>query len=458
MGAAGTDVAIESADMAFMHERRPALLMRADIDWEDTKQEMMQYLKKMIQIDTSVGRHGETVAAYYIRTVLEANELSATVREPIPGRGSLIYHKPGQVSNQALLLLSHLDVAPAKDLSDWRHLPFSGDDEAGEIWGRGAIDCKGLVVVWLMLVLLIQRTKIPLQRGLVFAATADEESGGRWGVEWLLKHTDDFQECRYALNEGGGFSFRQQTRDLYTCQYAEKGHLILNYRMGIANSTDCHFKSQQVSIYPKDSNVMNPMLKALFRIRNFPSAFVSLLPYGGKVALLKRFSSLPLDYNTLLNNIIEVEPLLSVDGSYSDIRVHMYLLPGESILELEQKIIKQRLILPEFVTDMRVVSSVEPSSSPLDTPLYRSIVSTMNRQQGRNTELLPFITPGATDSRHLRTKGIVSYGFFPTPPETDIRLIHRANERISADALVFALQRLYKIVIRFLTSDDFISS
>jgi len=42
-----------------------------------------------------------------------------------------------------------------------------------------------------------------------------------------------------------------------------------------------------------------------------------------------------------------------------------------------------------------------------------------------------------------------------TPPETDIRLIHRANERISADALVFALQRLYKIVTQFLTYDDF---
>ena len=430
--------------------------MGADIDWEDTKQEMKHYLRQLIQIDTSVGRHGETMAAHYIRAVLEANELSATVREPIPGKGSLIYHRPGEVSNQALLLLSHLDVAPAKDVSDWYHLPFSGDDAAGDIWGRGAIDCKGLVVVWLMLVLLIQRKKIPLQRGLVFAATADEESGGRWGVEWLLNHTDDFQECRYALNEGGGFSFRQKTRDLYTCQYAEKGHLIIDYMIRSDNSDDHQFKPQHVQLYPENSNLINPMLNGLLRIHNIPTALGSLLPYGGKVALLKRFSSLPLDYNTLLNNIIEVEPLLPLDGNHCTIRVHVYVLPGESIPELKQRIFKQRLIVPEYVTDIKVVSSVEPSSSPLDTPLYRSIVSTMNSQGQRTTELLPFITPGATDSGPLRTNGIISYGFFPTPPETDIRLIHRANERISADALVFALQRLYKVVTQFLTTDHFI--
>lgn len=429
--------------------------MGADIDWEDTKQEMKRYLRQLIQIDTSVGRHGETMAAYYIRAVLEANELSATVREPIPGKGSLIYHKPGEALNQSLLLLSHLDVAPAKDVSDWCHLPFSGDDAAGDIWGRGAIDCKGLVVVWLMLVLLIQRKKIPLKSGLVFAATADEESGGRWGVEWLLNHTDDFQECRYALNEGGGFSFRQKTRDLYTCQYAEKGHLILDYRIRSDNLYDHRFKSQQVQVYPKDSKVINPMLNALLRIHHIPSALGSVLPYSRKLALLKRYSSLPLDYNTLLNNIIEVEPLLTLDGSHCTIRVNVYVLPGESIPELKQRIFKQHLFLPEFVTDIKLVSSIEPSSSPIDTPLYRSIVSAMNRQQGRTTELLPFITQGATDSGHLRTKGIISYGFFPTPPETDIRLIHRANERISEDSLVFALQRLYKIVTQFLTSDDF---
>ncbi|KGK89102.1 peptidase M20 [Desulfosporosinus sp. HMP52] len=430
--------------------------MIADIDWEDTKQEMTHYLKQLIRIDTSVGRHGETMAAHYIQAVLKSNELSATVREPIPGKGSLIYHKPGEVSNQSLLLLSHLDVAPAKDLTDWCYLPFSGDEAAGDIWGRGAIDCKGLVVVWLMLVILIQRKKIPLKRGLVFAATADEESGGRWGVEWLLKHTDDFQECRYALNEGGGFSFRQKTRDVYTCQYAEKGHLILDYRIRFANSYDHHFKPQQGQIYHKDSNLINPMLKALLRFHNIPTALGSLLPYGGKVALLKRFSNLPLDYNTLLYNIIELEPLLSFDGSYFAIRVHMDVLPRESIPELKQRIFKQHLISPEFVTEIKVVSSVEPSSSPMDTPLYRSIVSTMNRRADRTTELLPFITPGVTDSRHLRAKGIISYGFFPTPPETDIRLIHRANERISADALVFALQRLYKVVTQFLSSDHFI--
>lgn len=428
--------------------------MVANIDWEDIKQEMTHYLKKLIQIDTSAGRHGETMAAHYIRTVLEANQLSATVREPIPGKGSVIYHQTGEVSNQSLLLLSHLDVAPAKNASDWLYPPFSGDDKEGEIWGRGAIDCKGLVVVWLMLVLLIQREKIPLRRGLVFAATADEESGGRWGTEWLLKHTDDFKQCRYALNEGGGFSFRQKTRDLYTCQYAEKGHLILEYMVKLPNSY-FKFKPRQVQAHPKDGTAITPMMNALLQFYRIPSVLCLLLPYRGKLALLKLFSgSLPLDYNMLFKNIIKVEPILPLVGSHAIIRVHVYMLPGESIADIQQRIIKQHLIPSALVKDVRIVLNVEPSISPMETPLYSSIVSNMNRQTDHELDLLPYVTPGVTDSRFLRANGIISYGFFPTPPHTDIRLIHRANERISADALIFALQRLYEVVTQFVTLDN----
>ncbi|MDQ7094461.1 M20/M25/M40 family metallo-hydrolase [Desulfosporosinus sp. PR] len=427
----------------------------ADINWDDVKQEMVHYLQRLLQIDTSSSRHRETVAAHYLRTVLTANGLPATVREPISGKGSLICRLPGKVPNQALLLLSHLDVAPAGNVSAWRHLPFSGDRDSGEVWGRGAIDCKGLAVVWLMLVLLIRRKRIPLQRGLVFAATADEEAGGRWGVDWLLKSTDDFRECRYALNEGGGFSFHRKRGDVYTCQYAEKGHLVLDCQMKAEGSGNLCFNFPSRQLGPQNPDLMQPMLQALWRIHHLPRALESLFSCRGKLALLKRFSNLPLDYEALLNNIFEAESLPPAEDGSCVLRLHIRMLPGESGQEWQEKIFQLRLIDPQYLTDTRIVSCSEPSNSPLDTPLYRGIVSAMRGRGEQTIELLPFITPGSTDSGLLRKKGISSYGFFPTPPETDIRLIHRANERISEDALLFALRRLHKIVTRFVTGGDF---
>ena len=43
-----------------------------------------------------------------------------------------------------IVLLNHMDVVPPGDTSLWEHPPFSGHVEAGEVWGRGAFDNKGM--------------------------------------------------------------------------------------------------------------------------------------------------------------------------------------------------------------------------------------------------------------------------------------------------------------------------
>lgn len=439
--------------------------LERNIDWADLKKEMIGYLRDLIQMDTTPGRGGETRAAHYLKAVLAAHGLQAEVREPLPGKGSLICRQPGEAPGQALLLLSHLDTAPVKDLWEWRYPPFSGDYRAGEIWGRGAVDCKGPAVVWLMLVLLLRRQRIPLKRGLVYAATADEEFGSRWGVEWLLKHTGDFQGCRYALNEGGGFSFHHRQGVVYTCQYGEKGSLVFQGRLPRdyrKESLGRDFPGQirRMQIQPQNPKLVRPMLDALGRISGVPGALGSWLPYGGKAALIKKFAGLPLDYADLLYHTLTVEPWPAGQGDCSVRRMHLSLLPGESLAELEEGISRRGFLFPgrvgllERMAGMEAEAGVGAGASPLQTPLYRLIRTAIEGKKSESGKLLPWVSPGMTDSRLLRAEGITCYGFFPTPPETDIRLIHKANERIPADALVFALQRLYEVAVPFLTAGD----
>ncbi len=121
--------------------------------------------------------------------------LEATTRAPSGAAGG---DDPG-----ALVLLHHIDTVPAG--SGWRQgAPAAGAVHDGELWGRGAIDTKGLGIAHLMAFLDLARSPLPRRRAVVFLAVADEEAGGGEGTGWLLSaHPELFADVDAVLNEGG---------------------------------------------------------------------------------------------------------------------------------------------------------------------------------------------------------------------------------------------------------------
>ena len=93
---------------------------------------------------------------------------------------------------EPLLLLSHLDVVPAPP-ELWTHDPFGGDVADGYVWGRGAVDMKGMVAMEVAVVRRLAAEARAAGRdpatdpipgcGAMSCspATADEEAGG-WPV------------------------------------------------------------------------------------------------------------------------------------------------------------------------------------------------------------------------------------------------------------------------------------
>ena len=81
-----------------------------------------------------------------------------------PGRPGLVVH-------------GHLDVVPAR-AEDWRVDPFSGEEVDGCIWGRGAVDMKGMDAMILACIRDLARTGERPARTTTFAFFADEEAGG----------------------------------------------------------------------------------------------------------------------------------------------------------------------------------------------------------------------------------------------------------------------------------------
>ncbi len=86
---------------------------------------------------------------------------------------------------EPILFCGHLDVVPA--VGNWSHGPFSGDIEDGYVWGRGAIDCKHIVISLLEAVEQLLATDFVPPRDIYFAFGHDEEIGGNDGASNLAK-------------------------------------------------------------------------------------------------------------------------------------------------------------------------------------------------------------------------------------------------------------------------------
>src|SRR5450759_5891123 len=109
--------------------------------------ELVELLRALIRIKSVNPPGDEILVARYLERVFAKEGIPATIVEPFPGRGSILARVHGDgTGGEPMLLLSHLDVVPAEP-AGWTHDPFGGDLEDGYVWGRGALDMKGMVAM-----------------------------------------------------------------------------------------------------------------------------------------------------------------------------------------------------------------------------------------------------------------------------------------------------------------------
>jgi hypothetical protein len=119
------------------------------------------------------------------------------------GKVNLVVLLPGKDrSKKPLLLLNHFDTVPV-DAKAWDIDPFGGLLKDGAIWGRGALDMKGIGVQHLTALMELKRAGVAPSRDIVMLTTADEESGGDFGIQWMIANHFADIDVEYVLDEGG---------------------------------------------------------------------------------------------------------------------------------------------------------------------------------------------------------------------------------------------------------------
>ena len=160
-------------------------------EWNGLRDEVVAHLSRLIQIDTTNPPGNEMVLARYLDETLRAAGIETHLYEPVPGRAAIVARLRAQ-SPKALpvLLLAHMDVVGV-ERDAWTRNPFGGEVIDGYVYGRGAIDDKGMLTVNLVTLLLASRLlasgRYELTRDVVLVATSDEEAGGTIGTEWLIE-------------------------------------------------------------------------------------------------------------------------------------------------------------------------------------------------------------------------------------------------------------------------------
>jgi acetylornithine deacetylase/succinyl-diaminopimelate desuccinylase-like protein len=116
---------------------------------KEIEEEATNLLSGLIRINTTNPPGNETDAAKYLAGHLGREGFNCEIFEPAHGRGNVITRMKGTGEKPSLLLLSHLDVVAA-DAEEWSLDPFSGIVKDGFVWGRGALDMKGMTAIEVM--------------------------------------------------------------------------------------------------------------------------------------------------------------------------------------------------------------------------------------------------------------------------------------------------------------------
>src|ERR671913_1327446 len=176
---------------------------RPPLDWNTVDQETLRHFQALLKFDTSDPPGQEKPAADYLKQVLEAEGIAVEILFHEANRPNLVARLKGSGAKRPLLIMGHTDVVNV-DPKKWKHPPFAAVRDGGYVYGRGTVDDKDNVVAGLMIMLMLKRSNVPLDRDVIFLAEASEEGNGPFGINYMVaEHWADI-EAEYCIAEGGG--------------------------------------------------------------------------------------------------------------------------------------------------------------------------------------------------------------------------------------------------------------
>jgi acetylornithine deacetylase/succinyl-diaminopimelate desuccinylase-like protein len=413
-----------------------ALRAQSSVDWNAQKSEILTHYRDLIRIDTRAGN--ETKAVEYIRKALEGEGIPTRTFALDPARANLVARLKGNGSKRPILILAHTDVVGVQP-EKWPVDPFSATIKDGYVWGRGSLDDKPVLAANLMVMLLLKRNHVTLDRDVIFLAESGEEADTTGvGINFMVKQHYDEIDAEYSLTEGGGAGI--------------EGGKVLTMNIGTAEKVPARVRlvatgtSGHGSV-PRLDNALIHLGAAVEKVGRWQTPMRlndTTRTYFEKLATISSPEKAA-RYNALLNPktadaaqlyLRENEPQFysmlrtSVVPTMLQAGVGANVIPSQAEATLDIRALPDEDVTKFYAEMAKIINDAEVSIVPLpatrpaspatrlDTEMYK-VLEQVSKRMYNGVTVIPNMSTGASDKAQLRAKGQQSYGIGPTATRQD---------------------------------------
>jgi acetylornithine deacetylase/succinyl-diaminopimelate desuccinylase-like protein len=424
------------------------------------------WLQQYLRVDTTNPPGNEMRAVAFYKKILDQEGIENRAFEIAPGRGDLwarVAHTTAE-AKRPIILLNHMDVVTS-DAAHWKVPPFSGEIKDGYLWGRGAQDMKDEGLAQLVVLVMLKREKVALDRDIIFLAVADEEADGI-GTDWFINHQRELLgNAEFLINEGGENLLESGKVKYVGVDVGEKTtywlHVVAHGRPGHGSR-------------PNPESAPNRLVRALDRIIAYRTPLRVLpvvdeflrdmapyeaperaAPYRNvKKAIEDKKFQEEVEKDESLNFLLRDTISLTMMGGSEQTNVippeawanlDVRILPGgdpKAVLEAVQRVVNDPNVTVEPLNRGFQVANY----SGTDNDLYAAIRQ-VSAKYFPGTPVVPHITSGYTENQRYRPLGINSYGFNPyTATDEEGNTEHGNDERIRVEEVQRGPRILFDVV------------
>jgi carboxypeptidase PM20D1 len=381
-----------------------------------------------------------------------------------------------------IILHHHIDVVPGNMDGNWKYPPFSGTIAENFVWGRGAIDMKGMAVMQLMAAR--EYLEISKKRELPFNITllgvSGEEDISSRGAQYVTENYFEELNPVLVLGEGGaGLNGLLKSRPLhkvFCVSIADKRTLWI--RLSLSHPASGH------GSVPPPQYANKIKIKALYHMLlqreklQFTNTTREIFKHLGKLEggirgfILKY---LPF-FKRIIGKILRKQPLVlasltdtytithigNPEGSFNQIpqkisiQLDCRLLPHTQTKDFIQSV-EKNLGLSDL--EIEIVQET-PNANPSTTGGFFPVLEEAIKEVFPGSSVIPYLFPAHSDNNFFRSKGVPVYGLTPAFFERDmLESIHNENEKISIENIEKGIE-VYKCFFGKLTKknlSDYIS-
>lgn len=405
-----------------------ALLKRIDSE----RDQIVDLCRRIVRIPSENPPGDTQDLVRFLVSFLKDKNLDCQVYAPQSHMPNLVARIQGKEKGKRLVFNGHLDTYPAGDPGLWKRNPFSGDLGDGKIFGRGVSDMKGGDTASIMTFLYLAENLHRMKGEVVLTLVSDEETGGEWGICWLLDHVPEVY---------GDAVLNGEPSSCDLVNFAEKGQIWLEVvsRGRAAHGAYTHLGFNAIQ------NLYHFLydLEKLEGLNVVPDEISQVLREGRGVVDEVRGSGATDVLGRVTVNMGTISGGLKLNLVADHCKAEVDIRPPQgattaSILS-EIEAIRSRYQGIEY----KILQLKEPNYTPLDQNIIR--LTLKNAEAVRGHRVFPSSGIGATDCRHFRLKGIPCSVYGP-----------RSYQMGAPDEFITAKDLIDTVKVHTLTSFDFL--